>query len=119
MGVLTGKFTAQMRFPEDDNRSREEGWRNDFVDSAVAPLHLKNPDVIRESLMRSGCSLTQGALGWIMAKSPHNIPIPGARTDDQIVESAGANELGLLSEDVMSEIETLIEHRAEGEPRDR
>lgn len=119
MGVLTGKYTAQTRFPKEDNRSREEAWRDYFVDSAVDPVHLKNLDAVRECLMSDGRSLTQGALGWIMARSPGNVPIPGARTANQIVESAGAIQFGPLSEDVMAEIETLIERQPEGDPRDR
>lgn len=119
MGVLTGKYSENTRFSDDDNRSREEAWRDYFVDAAVDPQHLKNLNAIRECLMIDGRSLTQGALGWIMAKTPANIPIPGARTEDQIIESAGAIEFGPLPEATMIEIESLIQRRPEGEPRDR
>ena len=119
MGVLTGKYSAQTRFANDDNRSRAESWRDYFTETGVNPHHLSNLDAIRECLKSGGRSLTQGALGWIMAKSPSNIPVPGARTAEQIIESAGAIEFGPLSADVMSEIESLIERPPEGEPRDR
>lgn len=119
MGVLTGKYTKDTRFAADDNRSRNEAWRDYFVGSAVDPTHLKNLEAVRECLMSGGRTLTQGALGWILAKSPGSIPIPGARTADQIIESAGAIDLGPLSKSVMVEIETLIERCSEGEARDR
>ncbi|MBX2836077.1 MAG: aldo/keto reductase [Gammaproteobacteria bacterium] len=119
MGVLTGKYTAETRFPKNDNRSREEAWRDYFVDSSVAPIHLRNLEAVRECLMNGGRTLTQGALNWIMAKSPVNIPIPGARTADQIIESARSVEFGPLPENIMDEIEALIERSPEGEPRDR
>lgn len=119
MGVLTGKYTNQTRFSSDDNRSRDEAWRDYFVGSAVDPVHLKNLDAVRECLSIGGRSLTQGALGWIMARSENNIPIPGARTPEQIIESAGAIEYGALPEETMAEIELLIDRRPEGQPRDR
>jgi len=119
MGVLTGKYTKETRFAKDDNRSRDEAWRDYFVDSAVDPIHLKNLAAVRECLTVDGSTLTQGALNWIMAKSDHNIPIPGARKPDQIIESAGAVEFGALPQNTMEEIEKLIERRPEGEPQDR
>lgn len=119
MGVLTGKYTKDTRFGKEDNRSRDEAWRDYFVDAAVDPIHLKNLEAIRECLTFGGRTLTQGALNWVMAKSSGNIPIPGARIPAQIIESAGAVEFGPLPDNVMSDIEALIERRPEGEPRDR
>jgi len=119
MGVLTGKYTKETRFSKDDNRSRDEAWRDYFVDSGVDPIHLNNLDAIRECLTIGGRTLTQGALGWIMAKSSSNIPIPGARKPAQIIESALAVEFGALPTSTMIEIEELIARRPEGEPKDR
>jgi len=119
MGVLTGKYTKETRFAKDDNRSRDEAWRDYFVDAAVDPTHLSNLEAVRECLTIGGRTLTQGSLNWIMAKSPSNIPIPGARIPAQIIESARAVEFGALPENTMIEIEKLINRRAEGEAQDR
>lgn len=119
MGVLTGKYTAHTRFSDNDNRARDEAWRDYFVDAAVDPVHLANLEAVRDCLTVGGRSLTQGALAWIMARSSNNLPIPGARTRSQIMESAGAVEFGPLQDAVMREIENLIVRRPEGEPRDR
>jgi len=119
MGVLTGKYTKETRFAVDDNRSRDEAWRDYFVDAAVDPIHLSNLEAVRECLTIGGRTLTQGALNWIMAKSPDNISIPGARLPAQIIESASAVEFGPLPENTMKEIEELIVRSPEGEPKDR
>jgi len=119
MGVLTGKYTKETRFAKDDNRSRDEAWRDYFVDAAVEPTHLSNLEAVRECLTIGGRTLTQGSLNWIMAKSPSNIPIPGARIPAQIIESARAVEFGALPENTMIEIEKLINRRPEGEAQDR
>ena len=119
MGVLTGKYTIDTRFDKNDNRSRNEAWRDYFIDAAVDPIHLSNLEAVRECLTVDGRSLTQGALNWIMAKSPNSIPIPGARTVDQITESASAAEFGPLPEHTMKEIEILINRSPEGNPRGR
>lgn len=119
MGVLTGKYNAQTIFSEDDNRSRDEAWRDYFVDAMVDPTHLANLESVRECLTVGGRTLTQGALNWIMAKSELNIPIPGARKPNQIIESAGAVAFGPLPEDTMQEIEKLISRPPEGKARDR
>ena len=37
-----------------------------------------------------GRTLAQGALGWIWARSPLTIPIPGCRTVAQVEENVGA-----------------------------
>ncbi len=99
-----------------DDRARDEAWRDYFVSAAVDPFHLTNLEAIREW---GGRTLTQGALNWIMAKSEFNIPIPGARKPNQIIENAGAVEFGPLSERTMQDIEKLISRRPKGEPRDR
>ena len=119
MGVLTGKYTQATRFPSDDNRSRDEAWKDYFVDCGVAPIYLQQLDSIKECLSVGGRSLAQGALGWLMAKSERNIPLPGARTAAQVIENAAALEFGPLPANAMAEIETLIQRTPEGEARSR
>lgn len=109
MGLLSGKYSAQSPLPADDIRSRNENWLQYYIDSRPNPAFLKRFDAIRELLQVGGRTPVQGALGWLWAKSPDNIPIPGARTVAQIEELAMALEIGALPDDVMNEIESLIE----------
>lgn len=119
MGLLTGKFDAQTRLSENDNRSVDQGWTDYFQNGRANPDYLARLDGVRDLLCSGGRSLTQGALCWLMAKSPRNIPIPGARTVAQIEDSAGALVHGPLSGTVMAEIETLLAREPEGPPRER
>lgn len=114
MGVLTGKFTAETKMAQDDIRSTAEPLRDYFKNGRVNPEYLSRLQAIRELLQSDGRSLTQGALCWLLAKSPNNIPLPGARTEAQMRENAGALEFGPLADVAMVEIETLIQRPPEG-----
>ncbi|MBV8351792.1 MAG: aldo/keto reductase [Verrucomicrobia bacterium] len=52
--------------------------------------------------------LAQGALGWIWARSPQTIPIPGFRTVKQVEENVAALRLGPLTEDEIRQIAELL-----------
>ncbi len=118
MGLLTGKYNANSVMQSDDVRSGEDPWLDYYVDAKVNPVYLDRLNAIRELLQTGGRSLTQGALCWLLAKSDRNIPLPGARTPEQITDSAGAVAHGPLPADVMAEIEGLIE-RPEDNARER
>jgi aryl-alcohol dehydrogenase-like predicted oxidoreductase len=119
MGVLTGKFDCSSTLASDDIRALNSDRRDYFNDGKVAPKHLQNLAAIRELLQTSGRTLSQGALGWLMAKSEKNIPLPGARTVEQIQDNALAIDLGPLPFDVMAEIESRLQRDPEGEARAR
>ena len=102
-GLLTGKYTKDTMFPENDNRHREKFWLQWLV-----PI-LERLDDIRDILTSGGRTLAQGALGWIWARSAHTIPIPGFKTVAQIEENVGALEFGLLSDEQMRQIDQLLD----------
>ncbi|WP_424965294.1 aldo/keto reductase [Dinoroseobacter sp. S375] len=116
MGVLTGKYGATERLGKDDIRASGETWMEYFKDGRANPDYLARLDAVRELLCSDGGSLVQGALGWIWAKAPDNIPIPGARTEGQITEIAGALAHGPLSAEVLTEIEAQIDRASQPVP---
>ena len=116
MGLLTGKYDATTRMPGNDIRSRQMGWMAYFKDGRVDPACMATLDAVRELLTTDGRSLVQGALGWIWGRNPRNVPVPGARTVEQIEGIAGALDRGPLPPDVMARIEDLIEREPEDTP---
>jgi len=108
MGFLTGKFTQESRVSTDDVRGAGHSWVRDFKDGRPSADSLKKLDAIRDVLTGGGRSIAQGALGWVLARSPQTIPIPGFKTEAQIRDNLGALEKGPLSPAAMAEIDALL-----------
>jgi aryl-alcohol dehydrogenase-like predicted oxidoreductase len=71
-------------------------------------LHdLETVQTMGQVLTGDGRSYVQAALGWIWARSPRTVPVPGFRTVEHVEEDAGAMRLGPLSEEQMHEIQRL------------
>jgi aryl-alcohol dehydrogenase-like predicted oxidoreductase len=119
MGLLSGKYAPGSAMDKNDIRSQTMDWMGYFKGGAAAPEYVRQLDTVRELLRTDGRSLVQGALGWLWAKSPRTLPIPGFRTAEQVDDLAGALEKGPLAVSVMDEIERVIIREPEGEPRDR
>jgi aryl-alcohol dehydrogenase-like predicted oxidoreductase len=108
MGLLTGKFTATSRLPPDDVRAAGHAWVSDFRDGRPTADALRRLEVLRDLLTTGGRTVAQGALGWILARSPRTLPIPGFKTEAQIRDNLGAAEKGPLPDAVMGEIAALL-----------
>jgi aryl-alcohol dehydrogenase-like predicted oxidoreductase len=107
MGLLTGKFQENSRFPANDVRRHVE-WFEGFKDGKPNPEWLKKLDAIREILTSRGRTLAQGALAWIWGRSEKTIPIPGFKTVRQVEENATAMQFGPLNAEQMREIDALL-----------
>jgi aryl-alcohol dehydrogenase-like predicted oxidoreductase len=104
MGLLTGKFTEKSRLGSDDVRGIQPQWLRYFDQGNPKTEWLDRVSKIREILTRDGRTLTQGTLGWIWARSPMTIPIPGFRTVKQVEENIGALRFGPLPDSSLREI---------------
>ena len=97
MGMLTGRWSAQTRLEEGDPRAKwfeYEGFRK----------ALACAQEIEPYMTADGRSVVQGALGWIWARSPLTIPVPGFRNMEQMRELAQARQFGPLPPDAMQAI---------------
>lgn len=103
MGILTGKFTTESTFASDDIR---KDW--DFKQEGLNSLLMKLED-IRAILTSRGRTLAQGALGWLWARSPMTIPIPGFKNIAQVKENVGAFEHGALSSNQLEQIDMILD----------
>jgi aryl-alcohol dehydrogenase-like predicted oxidoreductase len=109
MGLLTGKYTLQTRVSADDVRGEKSPeWMRYFRDGRPNPEWLAKVEALREILTSGGRTLAQGALAWLWARSPQNIPIPGFRTVAQVQENAAAMPFGPLTPEQMGEIEAIL-----------
>jgi aryl-alcohol dehydrogenase-like predicted oxidoreductase len=109
MGLLSGKFKSDQMVGAKDVRGAALDWMIYFKDGRIAPEFAARLDAVRELLRTGGRTLTQGALGWLWAKSPRTLPIPGFRTVAQVEENAGALEKGPLPADVTAEIDVALQ----------
>lgn len=108
MGLLTGKFNADSRLPDDDIRGNEPEWLKYFKNGKPSTEWLDKLDAARDILTSEGRTLAQGALAWIWARSKQTIPIPGFRTVKQVEENAAAIQFGPLTKGQMHEIDFLL-----------
>ena len=110
MGLLTDKYTAQIKIADDDVRGENSPvWMKYFKNGIPGPEWVIRRDAVREILKSDGRTLAQGAIGWLWARSSKTIPIPGFRTVEQVEENCGALQFGPLAAGQMQEIETLLE----------
>ncbi len=116
MGLLGGKYGVGDIMRKDDVRATSNPRTDYFANGRANPAFLAKFDAVRELLTTDGRGLVQGAIGWLWAKDGANIPIPGARTVEQIEDIAGALSFGALPDNVMAQIETLIERDPDETP---
>ena len=108
MGLLSGKFGPSTRLGGDDVRGAGHDWVKHFRDGAPTPEVLARLEALRDLLTSGGRTPAQGALGWILARSPHTFPIPGFKTEAQVRDNLGALEKGPLPAAVMAEIDAVL-----------
>lgn len=110
MGLLTDKYTTEIKIAADDVRGEKSPeWMKYFKEGKPNPEWAAKRDAIREILTSKGRSIAQGALAWNWARSEKTLPIPGFRTVAQVQENAGAMQFGPLTTEQMNEINKLLE----------
>lgn len=83
-------------------------WMKFFKDGKPNLEWLDKVNAVSEILTSQGRTLAQGALGWLWARSEKNIPIPGFRTEKQVIENCGALQFGPLTQEQMVEIDAIL-----------
>jgi len=97
MGLLTGKFSEDSNFPDDDRRN----WLTDPEQNAAFKADLAKVETL-QSLVRPGRTLAQAALQFVLKHDAVTTVIPGARTAAQVQANlATAVAPGLSAEDMV------------------
>ena len=104
-GILTGKFTAERiaSLPAGDHRKNDPDFQGKQFEA-----HLKLIDGLKPIAQRSGKTLAQLSLAWVLRRKEVTSAIAGARSPQQIEETAKAGDWKLSTKDI-KEIEELIE----------
>jgi aryl-alcohol dehydrogenase-like predicted oxidoreductase len=97
MGVLTGRWSPETKLEEGDPRAQ---W---FEKEGFLKV-LACAQQIEPYLTSDGRSYVQGALGWIWARSPLTVPLPGFRNMEQMQALVQARQFGPLPLEVMQAI---------------
>lgn len=108
MGLLTGKYSGGRKVGADDVRASDQPWMKFFKEGAANPDFTQRLEAVRELLTTGGRTLAQGALGWILAKSPAALPLPGFTRPEQVRDNLGALDKGPLPAAVMAEIDAVL-----------
>jgi myo-inositol catabolism protein IolS len=94
-GLLTGKYTLDHRFAEDDERSWMAGFQGERFASA---LNVANE--LKVWAEGKGHSLVDLAIAWVLANPAVTSAIVGAKTPEQAVQNTEAANSFLTPEDL-------------------
>jgi len=103
MGLLTGKFSEDTRFPDDDFRHQ---WLTDPAQHAVFRMDLERVQAL-QPLVRPDRTLAQAALQFVLRHDAITTVIPGARTAAQVRANIAAVQSPGLSDEDLALIERV------------
>lgn len=111
-GMLTGKFTKDSKFEDDDhrkfNRNGEDFDKGETFSGVDFDLSLKAVDELK-AICPKGMTMTQFALKWILMFDAVTCAIPGAKRVRQVEENISAVGLPSLSDGTMKEVNDIYE----------
>jgi aryl-alcohol dehydrogenase-like predicted oxidoreductase len=111
-GLLTGKYTAEATFPEDDHRNFNRHGEAFDRGETFAGVDLETGvQAVREldSIRPEGMTMAQFALRWILSFEAVSCAIPGAKRPEQALENAQAADCPALSEDTMNAVRDVYD----------
>jgi aryl-alcohol dehydrogenase-like predicted oxidoreductase len=94
-GFLTGRFQRFEDLPPDDNRRNHPRFQGENFDR-----NLRLVERVRQIAAEKGCTPSQLALAWLLARGPDIVPIPGTKKRKYLEENVGALRVKLTSEDL-------------------
>lgn len=94
---LSGKITKETKYPKGDLRNIMARYKPEIMDANQALLQY-----VKQIAAERQVTPAQIALAWVMARNPHVVPIPGARSLDRLKENAGASEVKLTEKEYES-----------------
>jgi aryl-alcohol dehydrogenase-like predicted oxidoreductase len=111
-GLLTGKFSRQTRFSEQDhrfyNRDGEQFDKGETFAGVPFETGLEAVEQLKE-IIGTEIPMSQAALRWILMFPEISTVIPGASKPEHLVSNVKASKLPSLTEQQVSQIRALYE----------
>jgi aryl-alcohol dehydrogenase-like predicted oxidoreductase len=111
-GMLTGKFTKDSVFAEDDHRNfNRHGESFDVGETFSGVDYETGLDAVEEirALLPEWATMAQFALRWILMFDAVSCAIPGAKRPAHVVDNVGAVDLPPLSQETMDQIQAIYD----------
>jgi len=111
-GLLTGKYTADATFPENDHRNfnrngeafdQGETFAGVDLETGIRAVHEL------EEVCPGDMTMAQFALRWILMFDAVSCVIPGAKRPDQVAENVAAADQPPLSDDTMAAVRDIYD----------
>lgn len=107
-GLLTGKYTPDYQFPEDDERARFPRFQGDLF-----AQYLAVTDQLKTVANNKNCSMVQLAIAWILRRSEITCVLVGAKNPNQVKDHLHATNI-TFSDDELQHIDTLLQNTPKG-----
>lgn len=101
-GFLTGAIRSADDFAADDYRRGNPRFQGDNF-----ARNLALADTVKAMAAARGCTASQLALAWVLARSPHIVPIPGTKRRKYLDENLGAVDVTLTPAE-LAEIDAVF-----------
>jgi len=103
MGILTGKFNMESRFPEGDFR---RNWHENPEEKSIFLDDLGKVDLLREVVGEQ--SLAQLALQFVLSHPAVTTVIPGAKTVQQLEQNVAVGHMPPLNREILDLIDEIV-----------
>ncbi|OPG02218.1 aldo/keto reductase [Streptomyces sp. GKU 895] len=121
-GLLSGKYTKDTVFPENDHRTyNRHGESFDVGETFSGVDYTTGVEAAAEfsALAPEGCTPAQLALRWIIQQPGVTTVIPGARNPEQARANAAAAALPELSAETLAAIQDIYDRRIKDQVESR
>jgi len=120
-GLLTGRITADTRFPKDDHRNYNLHGESFDKGETFSGVELrKGFEAVAElkKVCPPGASMAQFALRWILMFDAVTCAIPGAKTPEQVNDNLKAADIPALDTKTMKEVQSIYDRLIRPEVHD-
>ncbi|KRM69082.1 aldo keto reductase [Apilactobacillus ozensis DSM 23829 = JCM 17196] len=102
-GLLTGKYTKELSFPEGDIRSENPDFKGERFERIIDKVNE-----VSKIAKTHDVSTAQLVLAWYMKNPDITVVIPGAKKAEQVASNAKAMQV-ILSNDEYDKINAIFE----------